>query len=59
MLNDKKDVESFKDIYNKYQIVSHNLYDDDVEEDYEDDAIGALEADPERYRVKNFSLPFI
>ena len=35
-------------MYEKYQIVSHDVYDNDVEEDYEDETIPALEADPER-----------
>lgn len=48
MLNDKKDMSNYKSMYEKYQIVSHDVYDDDVEEDYEDDTIPAMEAETER-----------
>ncbi|XP_065215904.1 activating signal cointegrator 1 complex subunit 2 [Planococcus citri] len=59
MLNDKKDVSSYKSMYEKYQIVSHDVYDDDAEEDYEDDTIPALEADPEILYNPNWKVePF-
>lgn len=49
MLNDKKEIESYREMYEKYQIVSHNLYDDDVDEDfYEENVIAAMEPDPDR-----------
>lgn len=48
MFNDKREVNELKSIYEKYRNIEEDeVYDDDVDEDYEEQHVTVLEVDPE------------